>query len=262
MKSVFFSFSVNLTPRWPSKDLQRSTLDGSFRKSRIASSSINLEPLFNDYFCDHGFNDSLLVFFLSLSPPPSLSFSPPSRARSLSLHPSLSPSHSFNRFDKILISSLIFFFSSLSQFFFLFPHEVHSCLFLYFAISSEKTIFHEYTLSNDFIESANEDRLILTRNRVSYGILRSRSSWSRLLLLVSCIDAGDASSGCSPPLNSNWPVLSPLLEPHSPSTNLKINFLFFFYFCEQECRWFLHQIRYQIIFFVFNSLELGGLKTF
>lgn len=47
VKSVFFSFSVILAPCWPSKDLQRSTLDGSFRKSRIASSSINLEWLFN-----------------------------------------------------------------------------------------------------------------------------------------------------------------------------------------------------------------------
>lgn len=63
------------------------------------------------------------------------------------------------------------------------------------------------------------------RHSASYGNLRSRSSWSKLLLLVSCIDAGDASSGCSPPLNSSWPVLSPLLEPHSPSTNLKINIL-------------------------------------
>lgn len=47
VKSVLFSFSVILAPCWPSKDLQRSTLDGSFRKSRIASSSINLEWLFN-----------------------------------------------------------------------------------------------------------------------------------------------------------------------------------------------------------------------
>ena len=39
-----------MPPCWPSKDLQRSTLDGSFRKSRIASSSINLEWLFNDRF--------------------------------------------------------------------------------------------------------------------------------------------------------------------------------------------------------------------
>lgn len=46
------------------------------------------------------------------------------------------------------------------------------------------------------------------------------------MLLVSWIDAGDDSSGCSPPLNSNWPVLSPLLEPHSPSTNLKTRFFF------------------------------------
>lgn len=54
-----------------------------------------------------------------------------------------------------------------------------------------------------------------------YGILRSKSSCNKLLLFVSWIEAGDASSGCSPPLSSSWPVLSPLLEPHSPSTNLQ-----------------------------------------
>lgn len=70
-----------------------------------------------------------------------------------------------------------------------------------------------------------------------------RSSCNKLLLFVSCIEAGDASSGCSPPLNSNWPVLSPLLEPHSPSTNLsrkeRINYFY----------WIFHVFWKKLIYF-------------
>ena len=112
---------------------------------------------------------------------------------------------------------------------FLPAHCTYFCYFYHSCSCPDSKIF----FFSRFLVIVNNSYFFLLTTIVSvegnYGILRSKSSCSRLLLFVSWIEVGDDSSGCSPPLNSSWPVLSPLLEPHSPSTNLQAKWFYYFW---------------------------------